>query len=241
MSGDDILSLFMPKEAEAKARDGFADEYVQAVKTGKPRVVYAGTLESGQAFDKAKSLDSRIKNNQVYANAHGGEARWATEEMEPEETAAHIANILNNPLALTLHNYPDVNPRRPKAMFYNYDDRPITAPVEGMREGDMLITSVFEPRKQKRDFVRRLLGSPFDLSSISSLPQTGPSTQRLGFSAVEEPSTVEDIPQEPGLEKPLIDPIDLIGGIPGLISRKVPATVPVGAVANIVRMLQEAK
>ena len=240
MSGDDILSLFMPKEAEAKARDGFADEYAKAVLEGYPRMIYAGTLESEPAFEKLKSRDPKIKKNEVYAKTHGGEARYATDEMSPLESGRHIENLLNSPGTIAMPNFPSTQRNRPKSILYNNDGIDIVAPASGMERGDILINSLFQPFDEKKKFVERYLGRPA-VPSISSRDETSPDTQQPGFSAVEAPYTGTDIPQEPGLEKPLIDPIDLIGGIPGLVSRKVPATVPVGAVANIVRMLQEAK
>ena len=68
--------------------------YDKAMRAGRHKMMYAGTMES-DVFERAVRRDPSLRNNKVFIGVHGGKARKATNEMEPPEVGRHIENLLN--------------------------------------------------------------------------------------------------------------------------------------------------
>ena len=178
-----LAGASLPEEAEgAPAVKGFAEMYDRAVRAGSKKMMYAGTLEP-EVFENAVRRDASLRNNKVFVGPHGGEARMATNEMEPLEVGRHIENLLNSGETRVLPNFPGRNFRNnAKAMFYLNDGKDVVSPFSGGSNGDVMLRTVFQPDHEKRKFVEGYLGRP--LSPISGLRNDVPaSAQPLGFSA----------------------------------------------------------
>lgn len=90
-----IAASSQPDDAEgAPAVKGFAEMYDNAMRAGSNKMMYAGTMEP-DVFERAVRRDPSLRNNKVFIGVHGGEARMATNEMEPPEVGRHIENLLN--------------------------------------------------------------------------------------------------------------------------------------------------
>jgi hypothetical protein len=253
-----LLALMGPEEAEAApAAKDFAKNYAKAVADGDKRMMYAGSLEP-EVFDQAAKKDNGLQNNRVFMGPHGGEARLATGEMEPEEVGRHVENLLNSGETRVLPNFPSNNYRNnTKNMLYLNDGKDIVAPFMAGRSGDIVLRTAFEPQKDRMKFIDGLLGRP--KAPISGLRSDPASAQPQGLSVVSKPSiesTIHDsskaskaiIPltvggvllpatatgyqfpadnrgtvlYEPGLESPIVDPVDILTapfGVAGLIPK----------------------
>ena len=113
-----------PEEAAGSpAVKGFAEMYDRAVREGSRKMLYAGTMEP-DVFERAVRRDSSLRNNNVFVGPHGGQARMATNEMEPLEVGRHIENLLNSGETRVLPNFPGRNFRNnAKGMFYLNDGK----------------------------------------------------------------------------------------------------------------------
>ena len=190
-----LAGVSLPEEAEgAPAVKGFAEMYDRAVRAGSKKMMYAGTLEP-EVFENAVRRDASLRNNKVFVGPHGGEARMATNEMEPLEVGRHIENMLNSGETRVLPNFPGRNFRNnAKAMFYLNDGKDVVSPFSGGSNGDVMLRTVFQPDHEKRKFVEGYLGRP--LSPISGIRTDGPaSAQPPGLSAVRQPSMEKIMPE----------------------------------------------
>ncbi len=188
-----LTGASLPDDAEgAPAVKGFAEMYDKAVRAGSKKMMYAGTLVP-DVFERAVRRDRAITQNVVKVGTHGGQARMATNEMEPLEVGRHIENLLNFGETQVLPNFPSRNfQNNAKGMFYLNDGKDIVAPFSGGSGGDVVLRTVFEPQADRRKFIEGYLGRP--KSPISGIRSDVPaSAQPQGFSAVRQPSVEKNI------------------------------------------------
>lgn len=192
-----IAASSPPDDAEgAPAVKGFAEMYDKAVRSGSKKMMYAGTMEP-DVFERAVRRDSSLRNNKVFVGPHGGQARMATNEMEPLEVGRHIENLLNSGETRVLPNFPGRNfQNNAKGMLYLNDGKDVVSPFMAGRNGDVVLKTLFQPDYENRKFIEGYLGRP--LSPISGLRNDIPaSAQPPGLSAVRQPSVEKNISEMP--------------------------------------------
>ena len=205
-----MLALLGADEAEAApAVKDFAKKYAKAVADGDKRMMLAGSLEP-EVFEQAAKKERGLQNNRVFMGPHGGEARLATGEMEPEEVGQHVENLLNSGETRVLPNFPSRNfQNNAKNMLYLNDGKAVVAPFMAGKSGDVVLRTAFEPQKDRMKFIDDYLGRP--KAPISGLRSDPASAQPQGLSVVKQSSTESSIPDSSKASKAII-PLT-VGGV----------------------------